>query len=821
MIDLTPLAWERAEEPAAGGEPQWVAIGPARPVAATIDGLLDRDDDPRLDARAWRYRLCFDAPAGHDRLAFDGLATLAEVRLNGETVLTTANMFRSYQVGVASLLRERGNVLEIGFAALDAALQARRGRPRWRVPMVRHAQLRAFRTTLLGRTPGWSPPLPVVGPWRPVRLLAAGEVDARDVCLLARMDGDDGVLTATAPAVIGAAARVLLRDADGAVVAEAPFVAGSAGATAALRVPHVRRWWPHTHGEPVLYAAELVFDAHGASQRVALGPVGFRDVRIVAGDDGAFALAVNGVAVFARGGCWMPLDALTLRADAAAYDAAVAQAREAGANLLRVPGNTIVEDDAFYAACDRAGVMVWQDLMFANLDYPADDPAFRAEVDAEVVEQLDRLGRHASLALVCGNSEVEQQAAMSGAPREAWSPPLFHEHLRDRVRERLGDGVPYWPSSSHGGEFPFQPSSGTSSYYGVGAYQRAVDEASTAGPRFATECLAFANIPDDATLARLGGGTAPAVHGARWKARSPRDLGVGWDFDDVREHYVERLYGLAPAAVRYGDPARHRRLGRAAVAEVMAEVYTRWRCPGSRCSGALVWFWRDLRAGAGWGVLDDQGAPKSAFHALRRVWQPRHLGFVDRGLDGLQLHLVNETSDVLRGTLELALYRHGAVRVAHGRRELTIDARGAWAGSAVALLDGFADLNWAYRFGPPMADVAVARFESGDGRIEAVRFLDAAGVRHPGDPGLEGTAEPMPDGRMRVLLSSRAAARAVWFEAEGWRPDDEYFDLAPQGRHEVVFTPLPGRTRTWRALAGALNQADPVTLPVRPATATP
>ena len=51
--------------------------------------------------------------------------------------------------------------------------RARRPRPRWRAPMVEHQQLRWFRTTLLGRTPGWSPPAAPVGPWRAGALSAA------------------------------------------------------------------------------------------------------------------------------------------------------------------------------------------------------------------------------------------------------------------------------------------------------------------------------------------------------------------------------------------------------------------------------------------------------------------------------------------------------------------------------------------------------------------------------------------------------------------------------------------------------------------------
>src|SRR5262249_9599515 len=155
----------------------------------------------------------------------------------------------------------------------------------------------------------------------------------------------------------------------------------------------------------------------------------------------------NGVPVFCRGACWMPLDALTLRSQAADYAAAIAQARVAGMNMLRLAGLMIYESDAFHDECDAQGVLLWQDFMVANMDYPQEDAAFLASAQREVREQLLRWQGRPSLALLCGNSEVEQQAAMWGASRELWSSRLFDEIVPGLCREVM-PGVPYWPSSA-------------------------------------------------------------------------------------------------------------------------------------------------------------------------------------------------------------------------------------------------------------------------------------------------------------------------------------------------------------------------------------
>src|SRR5213079_1068849 len=147
-----------------------------------------------------------------------------------------------------------------------------------------------------------------------------------------------------------------------------------------------------------------------------------------------------------------------------------------------------------------------------NMDYP-EEPEWRASIADEIGQNLSRLAGHPSLALVCGGSEVEQQAAMWGAPRAAWNAPLFHELLPALVREAC-PGIFYWPSSAHGGAFPHQASVGTTSYYGVGAYLRPLEDARRSEVRFASECLAFANVPGPRALP---GGPSARVHHPAWK----------------------------------------------------------------------------------------------------------------------------------------------------------------------------------------------------------------------------------------------------------------------------------------------------------------
>lgn len=809
---------------AAAGKP-WIAIDRPATVAASLRALgLWSLEGParRFDEPDWWYRVEFDtpplAPGDSLWLGFDGLAGVADLWLDGRSLGRSDNMF----VAREHALEPGRHCLHLGFRSLDALLAGRRPRPRWRAPMVEHQQLRWWRTSLLGRTPGWSPPAAAVGPWRDVWIERRGPTSLAPPDLQVHVDeaGAGIVDVSCRPRSEGAAgiARLELELERGGQVHGIELARPSTTGEAfrgRLTIPSVVRWWPHTHGEPALYAARLVVHpaAGGQPQSVPLAPVGFRTLALDTAD-ARFELRVNGVPVFCRGACWMPLDVVSLRAAPEASRAAVAQARKAGMNMLRLSGATVYEDAAFFDACDAAGVMVWQDFMFANMDYPDHDETFMASVRTEADQQLATWQARPSLAVVCGNSEVEQQAAMWGAPREAWQPALFHHALRQQVAERL-PGTPYWPSSAHGGPFPHQSDVGTSSYYGVGAYLRPLEDARRAAVRFTTECLGFSNVPETSTIERMPGGASLRVHHPAWKSRAPRDLGAGWDFEDVRDHYVAALFDIDPMRCRYADHERYLALGRAATGEVMARAFAEWRRPGSGCGGALVWFLRDLWAGAGWGVVDDAGVPKAAYYHLQRALQPRAVAVTDEGGNGLVAHVVNERAEALDGELRIALFGPGDAPVAQATRPLHLPARSAMSVALAESFDGFIDLSYAYRFGPPPVRVVHLSLHDGAGGEPGEAFFFPAGmaVGALADIGLTATLQPGEAGTVEVVLTSQRFAQGVHVELEGFVLDDNHFHIAPGGqRHIVARRHGDARSGSVRGSVRALNTDRVLTL---------
>ena len=801
---------------APGGEPAgWVPAQVPGTAAAALRAA-GRPVPPDLDAYDCWFRTGFDAePADRDEelvLAVGGLATSAEVFLNGERVVESESMFLAHDPDVTGLVRDR-NELQIRCRALAPLLAAtRRPRARWRTSLAA-GNLRFVRTMLLGRAPGFAPGPAAVGPWRPVELRRRRGICVDALELRPRLEGTDGIL----------GVRMRLRAPDGVlpdevevavagVAARVPLVDGSG--EGAVVVPGVRTWWPCTHGEPVLHDARISAGGLLLAER----RVGFRRLEPGPGydvDEAPLRLSVNGVEVFARGAVWTPPDFVRLWSEPDVLRRALERVRTAGMNIVRLPGTGTYESEAFHDLCDELGLLVWQDFMFANFDYPLADPGFRELVEQEARQELRRIAGRPSLAVLCGSSEVEQQVAMLGLDPALGRDELFGELLPGLARE-AGADVPYVPSAPSGGDLPFRFDRGVANYFGVGGYRRPLDDARRAQVGFAAECLAVANVPDDETLEAEGLSATP-VHDPRWKAGVPRDAGSGWDFDDVRDWYLEHLFAVDANELRRTDPHRYLDLSRATSGELMAEVLGEWRRAASPCAGALVLWLHDLVPGAGWGLVDAAGRAKVACHHLRRVLAPLAVWTTDEGLGGIDVHLANDGPEPVHAMLRVALYRDLEQRVDEASEPLELEPHASTTRNLESVLGRFADAAYAYRFGPPGHDLAVATLETADGAILSQAFRFPAGRPLGVEPaerlGLAAAAEPVSAGLVAVRVAARRFAYAVRVVAPGWEAEDDAFSVEPGGERQVLVHACDELPFTGALTALNLDGRVPVALP--------
>lgn len=789
LIDTLTIGWEcTSTPPNAAAFPsevpdsvRWIpARVPGTFAAALRDaGEWNGESPLELDHRDIWYRVRFNGGA-EETLLFHGLATIADIWLNGEHA-GLENMFLPCSVSTRT---SATNDLYICFRSLTQWLASQRGRARWRTRIAAPGTLRFARTTLLGRMPGWCPIVHPVGPWRPVqrkrRLLPydVGTIDAR----ASVVDGDGHlalrcVVDGDLPSGLDAVAEVGNRACRLDRISEREF-AGK------VVVPHVPLWWPHTHGQPRLHQARLRL----GDAECDLGRIGFRTIEVDRGPDGSgFALHINGQPVFGRGACWTTPDIAALPCDAASYRPWLQALRDAGGNMVRIGGTMLYEADDFYALCDEFGLLVWQDAMLANFDYPTTE-AFRTLLTAELEHFLHRTQLNACLAVFCGGSEVIQQAAMFGVPKDKIDDTLYQSVIPEVLR-RIRPALPYVSNSPSGDGLPFLANSGVTHYYGVGAYCRPLDDARRAGVRFASECLAFAHVPCAHAVEELGISTTTDP---RWKRSVPRDPGASWDFDDIRDHYLATLFKVDPLRVRYADFGRYLELSRAVSCILIEEVFSEWRRVGSTCRGALVWQWQDVQPGAGWGLMDPSGRRKPAWYAFQRACRTRQIMLTDEGLNGLAVHIVNEADEPLRAVLRLACLKHGSTPVREVEQPLVIGARSSLSLSSATLFPAFFDITYAYRFGPLAHDVTIASLHDEDsGRLiaEACHFPDIASLQ-PHDIGLEAKVEHDSDG-WSLRLRSTSFAQFLHIDDHAFTASENWLHLAP-GRDRRI-TLLPDR----------------------------
>ncbi|GAA3549945.1 glycoside hydrolase family 2 protein [Microlunatus spumicola] len=634
-------------------------------VPATVPGSVHTDllaagliPDPYLDANEallawigdtdWRYATTFtwdadDARAGHEvvELVAEGLDTVATVELDGAVVARTANMHRTHRVDVTGL-GVGEHTLAVTFAApVPAAhrLSEELG-PR---PYTNEHPFNAIRKMACSYGWDWGPVLATSGVWRPLALVGwstarlAGVRPLVDVRTgddgatgllrvhvdVVRAPGQDGSLTATAE-VAGRSAAVVVPP-------------GSTSATVELEVDDVALWWPVGYGEQPLYPVAVTLAAGDETLDRWSGDVGFRTVALDTTPDAEgtpFRLVVNGTPVFARGLNWIPDDCFLTRIPAERYRTRLTEAVDVGANLVRVWGGGIYESDDFYDACDRLGLLVWQDFLFACAAYAEEEP-LRSEVEAEAREAVIRLSPHPSLVLWNGNNEN-----IWGHQDWGWIEPLagatwgwgYYTELLPGIVAELDGSRPYCPGSPYGMDpdvYPNDPAHGPTHLWDVWnkidyTHYRDSD------PRFVSE-FGWQAPPTWATLTR-------AIHDAPLAPGSPgmsaHQKAAGGDLKLSRG-----LEPHLPEPQTFEDWHWAMSLNQARAVSLGVE-HLRSLTP--TCSGAIWWQLNDCWPVTSWAVVDGDGRRKPAWYALRHAFADRLVTVQPRD-GGLAVVLVNDT----------------------------------------------------------------------------------------------------------------------------------------------------------------------------------
>lgn len=657
------------------------AVRAAGRVPATVPGTVHTDllaagliDDPYLDdnerlqawigSTSWRYALDFtwvDDGAEHVDLAFDGLDTVATVRLNGRMILSTRNQHRSFRVPVRELLVPGQNTLEVDFdapvPAADRASVELGARPH-----VNHHPYNALRKMACSFGWDWGIDTSTSGIWRAVRLESWSTARIAAVRPVPRIEGTDGVLT-------------LAVEVDGSATVGASIagvaVQGAPGELT-LRVPNVQRWWPRGYGEPHRYPLTVeLLAADGTVVDTRTLQIGFREAELQLTPDAdgtGMRFVVNGVPIWVRGVNWIPDDAFPHRVTRERYAARLAQAEFANVGLIRVWGGGIYESEDFYDLCDERGILTWQDFLLACAAYSEEEP-LRSEVEAEAREAVARIGAHPSVVLFNGNNEnlegFEEWGWQERLDGRSWGGGYYYELFPAIVAE-LAPQVPYAPGSpfSPGGvSRPNDPAHGSVHIWDLWN-QRDWPDYRQYRPRFVSE-FGWQAPSSWATLVR-------SIHDEPLTPESP---GM-----QVHQKAAEGNVKLALGLVRHAQVPDDMRAWHWAMqlnqARAIGAALEHFRSLAPLNMGAIMWQLNDCWPVTSWSAVDGDGREKPLLYALKHAFAPRLVTIQPRD-GGLAVVLSNETDEPWAGTLDVQRLSYDGTVLASRQSAVTIGARSA------------------------------------------------------------------------------------------------------------------------------------------------
>jgi beta-mannosidase len=213
-------------------------------------------------------------------------------------------------------------------------------------------------------------------------------------------------------------------------------------------------------------------------------------------------------------------------------------------------------------------------------------------------------------------------------------------------------------------------------------------------------------------------------------------------------------------------------------------------------------------------VIDATGHPKAAYWLLGRACRPLALFLIDEGLNGLRAHAINDTPHPLSADLVVTFFRDGRTRTNQAESSLALPPRSAVELSIDALLGHFIDPSYAYQFGPPSHDLAIASLVERVSRTvlaEAVHFPLGPPAARRADLEIRGALAPHPLGFV-ITLSANAFAYGVHVDADGYEPADDYFHLSPGRDTRLLLRSTPESSSSIKVRVTAVNGSSALRL---------
>lgn len=631
-----------------------------------------------IERKEWWYRCAFNYSFETNRdekheLTFEGLDTFATIYVNGKEIGTTNNMLMGYTFDVTRVLVDGKNTIAVKFDPLylhnkDKELMQWSSYTKER-PWLRKAAMN------FGWD--WGPRMVTVGIWGKVRierkrLAKLDSVFARTVTLTdsaASINVD--VETTAFRKDIEREYEVRLLAHDGQIVASASAVEQELSSRAAtqaftLDIADPKLWWTHDLGEPYLYELEVLLYANGELVDSYKQAFGIRTIELqLHNEQGehAFAFILNGVKLFAKGANWIPADHFIGSIPDQRYRDLIDLSVVSNMNMLRIWAGGIYEKDVFYEECDKRGVLVWQDFAFANALFPDFNHDFMENVRKEVIYNIKRLRNYTSLALWCGNNEIDWLYDMKSSGGDIncpfWGEVIYHELIPEAL-ELLDDSRAYWPSSPFGGNDANDPDVGDRHNWQVwhgSVYPRRFGDAPILD--YSIEGVTFKNYKKDFTLFSSEFGMHASANRYTLEKNIP-DGQFYWNSVEIayRNKDTNHQKGILLMEGYTGIPSNieeYMNYSMLTQAEGLKYGIEHYRRNKHRTSGSLVWQLNDSWPGTSWSLIDYELLPKASFYYAKKFYHPLLLSLDHEPGQPLRVWAVNDTLDALSGDVVLSV----------------------------------------------------------------------------------------------------------------------------------------------------------------------
>ncbi|MCW3463223.1 beta-mannosidase [Chitinophaga nivalis] len=602
-----------------------------------------------VDKKDWQYRKKWRMSAADLKdevieIDFQGLDTYAEVYLNNQLILQSANMFVAHQVNVKPWLVAGENELRIVFRSavkhdmpkfLQDSIIYPAGNDASDIPLSIYARKAPYHYGW-----DWGPRLITCGIWRPIRLVSWNKAAIREVWWQQQqLDAAKAVVQAqvTVDAATPGDYQVQIRQETGqgtVVTVPATLRKGTNTLQVPVVIKNPQRWWPAGMGAQFMYHFKVALLQNRQEVAAQKEQVALRTIEVVNQPDSlgeSFYLKVNGRPVFMKGANYIPQDNFLPRVSAEKYTRLFDDMKESNFNMVRIWGGGIYEDDRFYTLADQYGILVWQDFMFACTLYPS-DTAFLTNVKAEAAYNIRRLRNHPSVALWCGNNEVavaiknwgwqsgyaytdtQWQSLQQGYDK------LFKEVLPQAV-QTYSPGTFYFhssPISNWGTKEDF--TKGDNHYWGVWHGMEWFEAFNTHVPRFMSE-YGFQSFPGMETINTFAGKDDYHIYSNVMQAHQKSPAKGNTAIQTYMRHYYREPVDF-PAFVY---------LSQVLQAEGMKVAIEAHRRAMPYCMGTLYWQLNDCWPGPSWSGRDYYGRWKALQYYVKTAFKPLLVSSVVNG----------------------------------------------------------------------------------------------------------------------------------------------------------------------------------------------